>query len=483
MRKSLQNGKVRRVKARFVGRLILRLVLAAVIGVFTGKLFLSGVHQYHQAVGSAMQKQATKPVRSSERLETKSGQTADTAGKDPIDSDLPSPGSRAYLSLIGRFPTLNSRDFFKLVQQSAGGAPLRDAVLNEWAKRFPKEMFQAIHAGFPSEDDPRSKWSGLAVIQWMKLNPDEAIAALDRIPRKIGSGGSDPHQTAIGAAKDSGDFGLALDLESRWPDQVWSGARDAEFDAWYANQPALALAKIAKIGHAGLRGSYIERIGILAAAGSEDSILASASSFSALDRQAFLKGVAGAMAKDSPEAAVSFLTRNFEGPVLIEAAELAILEWSSKDPRAAIQWSEENLHGKSRDKVMAGAIRQVAGQDQELATDLVMEMNPGSARNESAAVLLKVRGGEEASQLAEWIESFPDAAAKRFMLDKNWSRIVRGAPELLQILTTSEDPRIASERRIAEVAKSLNANEPQAFESWLRSLPERNRNIAETAVK
>ena len=118
-----------------------------------------------------------------------------------------------------------------------------------------------------------------------------------------------------------------------------------------------------------------------------------------------------------------------------------------------------------------------------MATDLVMEMNSGSARNESAAVLLEVRVREEAAQLAEWIESFPDASAKRFMLEKNWSRIRRSAPELLQILTANEDPNIASELRISEFAKSLNAKLPEAYESWLRSLPERNRSIAEAAVK
>jgi hypothetical protein len=280
MRKPLQDNKTRCTKARFFVRLILRLVLAAVIGGFIGKLIQSSVRPQQLETGGVMPEPEVKPHQSPRRLEM----------------DLPSPESRVYLSQIRRLPTLDSREFFKLAQNPAGGAALQNAVLSEWAKRFPKEMFQTLHAAFPSEDDPRSKWSELAVIQWMRQNPDEAIAALDGLPRKIGSGGSDPHQSAIAAAKNSGDFGLALDLESRWPNQVWSGDTEGAFENWYAKQPSVTLAKIAKIGHAGLRASYIYRIGRLAAGGSEEEILETAASFSTLDRRAFMKGITGSRA-------------------------------------------------------------------------------------------------------------------------------------------------------------------------------------------
>jgi len=483
MRKSFQNGKAVRKKARFFGRLVVRLMLAVVIGVITGKLLLSSIHPEHQDTGVVTPEHEAKPLQSPRRLKMEARLREITASQELNESDLPSPGSRAYLSLIKRLPTLESRGFFKLAQQSAGGATLQNAVLGEWAKRYPKEMFQTLHTAYPSEDDPRRDWFKLAIVEWMKQNPNEAIEVLDDIPRRIGRGGSDPHMSAIDAAKSSGNFGLALDLQSRWPNQVWSGLTGGAFENWYAGQPAVALAKIAKIGNADMRAVYLERIGNLAGGGSEEEILGTASSFSQLDRQAFLKGVVSAMAKDSPEAAVSFLSRNFEGSIMINAAEPAIREWSTKDPRAAILWSEENLHGQSRDKVVSGAIRQVASQDKELASDLVKEMSPGSARNEAAAIFLEVRMKDKDPQLAEWIESFPDGAAKRIMLDENWSMIGYQAPELLKILTASEDPMIASERRISEVARSLNANQPEAFEGWMRSLPERNRRIAEAAVK
>jgi hypothetical protein len=131
---------------------------------------------------------------------------------------------------------------------------------------------------------------------------------------------------------------------------------------------------------------------------------------------------------------------------------------------------------------VTGAIKQIASRDKELATDLVMEMKPGSARNESAAILMESRLKEKDPQLAGWIESFPDAA-KRAMLDKNWSMIRYNAPELLPVLTASEDPQIASEPRISEFAKTLKANQPDAFTHWMGSLPQRNRTIAEAAVR
>lgn len=483
MRKSLQNGKARHAKARFVGRLILRLVLAAVIGGITGKLILTRVHPEHRESGVAIPDRETSPRQSPRRLEMEARSKEISANQELIESNLPSPGSRAHLSLIKRLPELDNREFFKLAQQSAGGVTLQNAVLNEWAKHDPKEMFQTLHAAYSSEDDPRRAWSELAIREWMNRDPTGAIEVLDDIPRRIGQGGADPHLSAIDAAKKSGDFGLALDLESRWLSQVGSRLKDGVFEEWYARQPELALTKIARIRNAGLRGSYIERIGKLAGRGSEEGILATAALFSTLDRRAYLKGVTGAMAKDSPEAAVSFLSRNFESSIISHAAEPAILEWSKTEPRAAIQWSEENLRGKSRDEAVVGAINQAKRQDKDLASDLLMEIKPGAARNESAYRVLEVRMGEDAPQLAEWIASFPDAAVKRFMLDENWSMIGVNAPELLQILTASEDPKIASERRISEFARSLNAKQPQAFESWLQTLPERNRSIAEAAVK
>lgn len=481
MRKSLQTPKSGRAKVLFFGRPALRLVLAALIGGFTGKFILSAAQPELRKAGRGIPEHETEPHRSPGRLEMKA--KAIESGKEMVRSDFPSSESRAYLSLIRRLPTLNSREFFKLAQKPAGGAPLQKAVLDEWAKRHPKEMFQTLHAAFPSEEDPRREWCKLAVIEWMKQDPDEAIKCLDGIPRRIGQGGPDPHLCAIDAAKESDNFGLALDLESRWPNQVWSGLTGGTFERWYARQPAVAVAKIAKIGHAGLRASYIERIGVVSAGASEEEILGTASTFSTLDRQAFLKGAVGAMARESPEAALSFLSRNFKGANLSDAAKPVILQWATKDPRAAIQWSEQNLRGKSRDKAVSAAIRQTASQDTELATDLVTEMNPGPTRNESASVLLDARMRGKAPGLAEWIESFPDGAAKRSMLDKNWSMFRYNAPGLLPILTASEDPQIASTRRISEFAKNFSATHPEAFATWVRSLPERNRTIAEAAVK
>ena len=89
-------------------------------------------------------------------------------------TESPSPGSRKLLSFIRRLPTLGNNEFLKLAQQSAGGAAFQNAVLGEWAKRHPKEMFETIQRMFPSEDDPRRDWAKLAVVQWMEQNPERS---------------------------------------------------------------------------------------------------------------------------------------------------------------------------------------------------------------------------------------------------------------------------------------------------------------------
>ncbi|MES2920044.1 MAG: hypothetical protein V4819_00755 [Verrucomicrobiota bacterium] len=407
-----------------------------------------------------------------------------------VESDgtaTPSAGASKFLSLIRRLPTLGSSDFFKLAQQSAGGAALQNAVLNEWAKRHPKEMFETIERMYNSKDDPRGEWANLAVIQWMEQNPGEAIRSLDAIPTSMGRGGYDSHPTAIAAAKRSGNYALALDLEIKWPNNVYHGDPPGEFEKWYPRNTAIALEKISKIGNSGLRGTYIERIGKIAAGGTQEQIIATASSFSSVDRLAFMKGVVGEMAKQSPEEAVRFLSENFNDANSLKAVEPAILLWATKDPAAAIGWSEEHLHGEARKKAVSGAIRQVIQVDKQLAANLVMEMTPGSIRNESASELLEgfLDPAESASapQLTEWITSFPDAAARNYMLDQNWSKLSRSSLALAKTLCASEDPEIASNERISTLATSLYANEPESFETWTRSLPDRNRKIAQAAVK
>jgi hypothetical protein len=189
----------------------------------------------------------------------------------------------------------------------------------------------------------------------------------------------------------------------------------------------------------------------------------------------------------SPEEALRFLAGNFDDPNSLKAAEPAILLWAAKDAAAAIGWSEENLRGEARKKAVVGAIRQVVGVDKELALNLVIEMAPGATRNESASQLLasSLNPAELADvpRLAEWITSFPDTAARNHMLDQNWDRLSRSSLELAKTLCASEDPQIASNTRISTLATSLYANEPESFATWARSLPERNRKIAEAAVK
>ena len=466
---------------------IFRLLLAAVIGAFTGSFILSAVRPNTQSTAAERRESVKPPTKSRARLKPEQDPKNVLVDGESAATESPSPDSRKLLTFIQRLPTLGNGDFLKLAQQSTGGAVMQSAVLNEWAKRHPKEMFETIQRMFPSEDDPRRDWAKLAVVQWMKQDPREAIQFLDTISRSKGRGGYDSHLTAIGAAKETGNYDLAFDLEAKWPNTVWVGELPGEFEKWYERNTATALEKISKIGNSRLRGTYIERIGKMAVGGTEKQIVATASSFSSSDRLAFIKGVVGEMAKQSPEEAVRFLSENFTDANSLKAAEPAILQWATKDPAAAIGWSEEHLRGEARAVAVSGAIRQVILVNKKLASDLVLQMTPGPIRNTSASQVLEgfLSPSELAGaiKLAEWITSFPDAAARNYMLDDNWDRMERSSLDLTKILCTSEDPEIASDQRISTLATSLYANEPESFETWARSLPERNRKIAEAAVK
>ncbi len=457
------------------------------IGAFTGSFILSGIRSKAQSEVVVEHAPVGQPAKSRSRLELEENPKHVLGEIESEKTETPSAGSSKLLSLIRRLPTFSNNDFFKLASQSTGGATLQNGVLNEWARLHPKEMFETIQRLFPSKDDPRGEWAKLAVVQWMKQNPEEAIRSLDAIPRSKGRGGYDSHLTAINAAKQIGDYDLALDLEIKWPNTVWMGDEAGRFEKWYAGNSATALEKISKIGNAGLRGTYFERIGKLAADGTAERITATASSFTSLDRLAFMKGVVGEMAQESPEDAVRFLSDNFSDANSLKAAEPAILLWAAKDPASAITWSEEHLQGEARKMAIRGAIRQVISVDKELASNLVMEMTPGTIRNESAAQLLEafLNQAESAGapQLAEWITSFPDHAARNHMLDQNWSKLSRSSLDFAKNLCASEDPEIASDSRISNLAIKLYANEPESFETWAQTLPDRNRRIAKAAVK
>lgn len=156
--------------------------------------FLSGIRPKPQATATVERDPAHPPTDFRGRSEVLP--KSEQAAVEPDEIESPSPGSSNYLSLIRRLPTLGSNDFFKLVQQAAGGATLQNAILSEWAKRYPREMFATIQGKFHSKDDPRGEWAKLAVVQWMKHNPEEAIRALDAVPRSMGRGGYDAHLTA-----------------------------------------------------------------------------------------------------------------------------------------------------------------------------------------------------------------------------------------------------------------------------------------------
>ena len=136
--------------------------------------------------------------------------------------------------------------------------------------------------------------------------------------------------------------------------------------------------------------------------------------------------------------------------------------------------------------MLVPAIRQVAYLDAETADDLVMQVGAGLVRNKVASGIfedhLQKTKPEDVLELADWLTNFPDDKARRYMLEQNWDIIGYRSPELAMALTASEDPEVASERRIAEFSRLL-CDKPEQFESWIRSLPARNRRIAEDAVK
>ena len=145
------------------------------------------------------------------------------------------------------------------------------------------------------------------------------LKSLDAIPRRMGRGGYDSHLTAINAAKEC----RQLRPGTRFGNQVAQHGMDGRCGR-----------RIRKMVCREFRNCFgkdfqdrqlrtcveliIERIGKIAAGGTEEQIVATASSFSSLDRLAFMKGVVGKMATTVTGRSRPVSGRKFQRPELAE---------------------------------------------------------------------------------------------------------------------------------------------------------------------
>ena len=154
-----------------------------------------------------------------------------------------------------------------------------------------------------------------------------------------------------------------------------------------------------------------------------------------------------------------------------------------KDPEKAIAWTESHLVGKAR---MTAVVKAMGMLDNEKATEVLHTMTPGPGKNLAAAKvfesLIDSSRGTDPERVEDWITHFPDSAARSYSLDQEAGNLAREQPELAVSLAESEDPSIARRGVIRNAAWHLAKEDPVSAAAWARSLPERNRKIAEDAL-
>ena len=231
------------------------------------------------------------------------------------------------------------------------------------------------------------------------------------------------------------------------------------------------LPALLKIGDRQERANALRDAGAKAAAKDLKSALEQAAQLSsAQDKLDYLRGVYATWAKSDPRAALSYAMSNFQpGTLRNETVGLAINRWGAADPRAAWQWSEQNLSGPIKEQAMADLMIGWTRKTPEAAAQWLASTKMYSQPLIQATASTWAESNPKAAY--DWAKSLTDPLSRRAALPivvSEWG--LQDAPTVAALIA----PQL-NEPEGVDLATALTniwaSTDPKAAADWVYKLP------------
>jgi hypothetical protein len=345
-------------------------------------------------------------------------------------------------------------------------------------------MFDALHSSTALTDDDKGDWYDIVLAEWIRTSPQEAIDRLAEIPEDANSVS---HLRLHRQLMLQGHVEEVLELQSRTNMIWWSGPNPETFLPWFQANRSKALEMVSKITMDGLRQGYLNLMAAELALDDPAAAIREAAKLPERDQRAWIESIVGKTAESSFPEALALLADQVKDPELLAAARPAVIKWMTEDPEAALTWSEQNLVGQDRLDVIVDSLKKLASKDWNQAAATANGIDNVSIKTTAMSELLKARlengSPMNRDELNRLVSDINDPLIAAQMLDHTYGELFRQNPTLAKELAADPDPMIARRRLIEYLARSLSREDQSTASRWLESLPERNRRIAEKAMR
>jgi hypothetical protein len=347
------------------------------------------------------------------------------------------------------------------------------AIAQRWAESDPAGLFDFLKSLSRSEWDrdagQHDAVRGILFRTWARQDADAALAAADSLERRPHFRGA---RWEIVQSLFSTDPAKALAAAAGLP--AWSSGDPLPESVW-KNDPASFLKAAGEASTKSLKNELVRAAVVDAfAAWVKQNPGAAAEWLKSRppDQQRRLWGrLASRMADADPAAAQAWFQDLPPSAEREDAGAQIVGAWAKKDPRAALEWLQDNLEG-GRTQAFAGVAEALAEKGAEDAKQLLEAMPPGNQRDEVVAAIARTWSNKEFKPAMDWVLSLPpdDPGRRRAMehLGYQWAeKDLAGAAAYVQ--AHADQPETRNIR--SAVTSQFSEKDLGAGLAWAASLP------------
>lgn len=453
-------------------RLFLQIFIFAAIGFLLSQLLFKKVVETSYAEVDT----PSEPVQISPK-KRKRHTLQKNEGSLLADEEL-SHSSSKMLAYVARVASFSSEDFENALAGAKYNKAFESALYKEWARRFPEGMFEHFFQARTFPKNSRRDSITMALAEWTKQDPQDAIARLSEIPE---GPNSIYHLALHQGLKDNLLFDEVIELESS-SNMIWgSGVNRDDFLVWYDRSPTEKLTKVLRVKDDGLRQSYLRTIATHSAKIDPALSIQKGISLPRGDQKAWLNGVVSHVSEGDPAEALSLLSEHTTDPAVLGAAFPALSKLLQEEPEVALEWADQHLVGHDRVEVIEMAFRSNSANDWEKMQTIAANLDPGPAKNIAYSALAKNRidqvSDSNSTDLAEWIITLEDPDAQHQIIRSHGYNFVRSNLASARLLAEQSNSNLAQRSLVQSVYTKIYQEDPEAAQSWLQTLPERNRRL------
>ncbi len=351
------------------------------------------------------------------------------------------------------------------------------SIAQRWAELDPKSLFEHLkglsRTEWERDTDQNDTVRGILFRTWAESDADAALAAADSLKFRPQFRGA-PWEivNALFAVDPARGFAAAATLPAQ-------SEGDRLVDSTWKDNPSRLLEAAGAAPIASLKNAAVFKAVTSAFAKLVEKNPAAAADWLAgrtgEQRRKLWPTLARSLAEKDVPTARNWIEKAPPSPER-EAAGAAVVEaWAKQDPRAALEWLQDNLQG-GRPQAFAGVAAALAGKGIDAAKQLLDAMPPGSSRDAVVAVIASRWAEKDIKSAAAWVTSLPegDAGRRQAFQQMSWQWAEKDLDSAAAFAIANTDTEEGDQMFWNVNQKIVQKGLPETM-AWAEKLPEERR--------